>query len=289
MLQIALWKRLCIWGLVALGLILALPNAFYTRVETRNDAVAAIEAGADPAALQDEISLWPGWMPSGLVNLGLDLRGGAHLLAEVQVADVYQARVEGMWPEVRDLLREERDRVGPIRLQPTDAPELRVRLVERPEMSSEAASLVRGLARPTFDALTGIGGSDIEVTTEGADIIVRLSEAEQRATDDRTVQQALGVQAAGELVEHALAHIAKGLVQGGVRRLVVAGGETSGAVVQALGVQQLRIGAAICPGVPWTQAALPDSGEAVQLALKSGNFGGVDFFAQALQQAGVAL
>lgn len=105
----------------------------------------------------------------------------------------------------------------------------------------------------------------------------------------RTVQQALGVQAAGELVEHALARIAKGLVQGGVRRLVVAGGETSGAVVQALGVQQLRIGAAICPGVPWTQAALPHSGEAVQLALKSGNFGGVDFFAQALQQAGVAL
>ena len=105
----------------------------------------------------------------------------------------------------------------------------------------------------------------------------------------RAVQQALGVQAAGELVEQALAHIAKGLVQAGVRRLVVAGGETSGAVVQALGVQQLRIGAPICPGVPWTQAALPDSGEAVQLALKSGNFGGLDFFAQALQQAGVAL
>lgn len=105
----------------------------------------------------------------------------------------------------------------------------------------------------------------------------------------RAVQQALGVQAAGELVEHGLAHIAKGLVQAGVRRLVVAGGETSGAVVQALGVQQLRIGAPICPGVPWTQALLPGSGDAVQLALKSGNFGGVDFFAQALQQEGVAL
>ncbi len=111
------------------------------------------------------------------------------------------------------------------------------------------------------------------------------------ATPDsvRAVQAALGVQAAGELVEHALAHIAHGLVQAGVRRLVVAGGETSGAVVQALGVQQLRIGAAICPGVPWTQAALPCSGEPMLLALKSGNFGGVDFFAQALLQAGVAL
>ncbi|MDO9149569.1 MAG: four-carbon acid sugar kinase family protein [Hydrogenophaga sp.] len=105
----------------------------------------------------------------------------------------------------------------------------------------------------------------------------------------RAVQQALGVQAAGELVENALARIAQGLVQAGVRRLVVAGGETSGAVVQALGVQQLRIGAPICPGVPWTQATLAGSGEAMQLALKSGNFGGVDFFAQALQQAGVAL
>jgi uncharacterized protein YgbK (DUF1537 family) len=70
---------------------------------------------------------------------------------------------------------------------------------------------------------------------------------------------------------------------------MVAGGETSGAVVQALGVQQLRIGAAICPGVPWTQAVLPGSGDAVQLALKSGNFGGVDIFVEALQKAGVTL
>lgn len=54
-------------------------------------------------------------------------------------------------------------------------------------------------------------------------------------------------------------------------------------------MQQLRIGAPICPGVPWTQSTLPGNGEAVQLALKSGNFGGVDFFAQALRQAGVVL
>ena len=103
------------------------------------------------------------------------------------------------------------------------------------------------------------------------------------------VQQALGVQAAGNLVENALARIAHGLVAAGVRRLVVAGGETSGAVVQALGVQQLRIGSPICPGVPWTQAVLPQQGGTVQLALKSGNFGGVDFFELALQQAGVVL
>jgi preprotein translocase subunit SecD len=192
MLQIDLWKRLVIWGLVALGLLLALPNGFYNRVEAHNDALAAIEQGADPATVQDDLALWPEWLPSGLVNLGLDLRGGAHLLAEVQVGDVYKARLEGMWPEVRDLLREERDRIGAIRLQNTAAAELRVRLVERPEMAGEAAALVRGLARPVA-SLTGAGATDITVTTEGADVVVRLSEAERRATDERTVRQSLEI------------------------------------------------------------------------------------------------
>ena len=105
----------------------------------------------------------------------------------------------------------------------------------------------------------------------------------------KAVQAALGVDAAGALVENTLAALARGLAQAGVRRLVVAGGETSGAVVQALGVPQLRIGAPICPGVPWTEAALPGSGEPMLLALKSGNFGNVDFFADALRQVGVVL
>lgn len=96
----------------------------------------------------------------------------------------------------------------------------------------------------------------------------------------QAVQAELGVSRAGELVEHALAAIAQGLVAAGVRRLVVAGGETSGAVVQALGVTQLRVGPVIDPGVPWTQA----EGQALLLALKSGNFGAVDFFSRALAQ-----
>lgn len=110
------------------------------------------------------------------------------------------------------------------------------------------------------------------------------------ATPDRVgaVQQALGVQAAGELVERALARVARGLVEAGVRRLVVAGGETSGAVVQALGVQQLRIGPSICPGVPWTATRDDASGDDLLLALKSGNFGGPDFFREALALTGAA-
>ncbi|MBN9562581.1 MAG: four-carbon acid sugar kinase family protein, partial [Alphaproteobacteria bacterium] len=68
------------------------------------------------------------------------------------------------------------------------------------------------------------------------------------------LQQRLGREAAGALVEHALAAIAEGLVARGVRRMVVAGGETSGAVVSRLGVRSLRIGREIDPGVPWTYA-----------------------------------
>ena len=92
------------------------------------------------------------------------------------------------------------------------------------------------------------------------------------------VQKKLGATHAGELVETMLARLAKAAVAQGVNRIVVAGGETSGAVVQALNVQQLRIGHSIAPGVPWTQAV----DRPLQLALKSGNFGCVDFFFEAL-------
>jgi uncharacterized protein YgbK (DUF1537 family) len=91
-----------------------------------------------------------------------------------------------------------------------------------------------------------------------------------------SLQQKLGRDEAGALVEHALADIAEALVARGVRRLVVAGGETSGAVVTRLGVQSLRIGAQIDPGVPWTYAT--GTGAPLLLALKSGNFGAPDFF-----------
>ncbi len=118
-----------------------------------------------------------------------------------------------------------------------------------------------------------------------------LAWAEQRLRDEpllisasagpeqvRAVQDKLGRERAGSLVEGVLAEIARGLVARGVRRLVVAGGETSGAIVQALGVTGLRIGPQIDPGVPWT-ATLNEP--TLALALKSGNFGKEDFFVRA--------
>ena len=97
----------------------------------------------------------------------------------------------------------------------------------------------------------------------------------------RAVQQRYGMQASGERVEAALASIAVELAALGARQFVVAGGETSGAVVQALGVETLRIGPQIDPGVPWCSAHSPVANAAVHLALKSGNFGTPDFFSKA--------
>ena len=98
-------------------------------------------------------------------------------------------------------------------------------------------------------------------------------------------QRSLGAQRAGSMLEQTLARIALGLVEQGVRQLIVAGGETAGACVQALNITQLRIGPQIDPGVPWCHAetdAAPGAG--LHLALKSGNFGTDDFFTKAFSK-----
>jgi 3-dehydrotetronate 4-kinase len=95
----------------------------------------------------------------------------------------------------------------------------------------------------------------------------------------KKAQAMLGAERAGSLIEQALADVSKALTAAGVRRLIVAGGETSGAVVTALGIPALRIGKQIAPGVP---ATLSLGEPPIALALKSGNFGGDDFFLRAL-------
>ena len=111
---------------------------------------------------------------------------------------------------------------------------------------------------------------------EAAKIIYATAEpAEVTAAQER-----LGVERAGKVVEDALAALAVQARDSGVRRFVVAGGETSGAVTNALGVKQMTIGPEIAPGVPWTWCQ--SNGDDIALTLKSGNFGQEDFFARAL-------
>ena len=187
MLQIDLWKRIVIWGLCISGLFLALPNAFYTRVEGYNDTKARL-ISAESA--QDSFA-WPNFLPASLVNLGLDLRGGAHLLAEVQVEDVYAARMKALWPELRDVLRAERAKIGTIRLQKGAADQLRVK-ISQAEQIAHAVSAVETLSKPVV-SLSNAGARDLEVTSDGDTVIVTLSEAERALTDQRTLQQALEI------------------------------------------------------------------------------------------------
>ena len=140
--------------------------------------------------------------------------------------------------------------------------------------------------RPGFrvDPLRLVSGADVaEEAIEWA--LPRLADgpvliyATTDAASVKSAQALLGVEHAGHLVESTLARVAQALVGHGVRKLVVAGGETSGAVVQALNISSLRIGPQIDPGVPWTET---QGKPHLALALKSGNFGAVDFFAKAL-------
>lgn len=192
MLQIPLWKRALILGLCLCGLLFSFPNFFYGTVERHNDAVSEIEVSGSTEALEADVAAWPGVLPSSLVNLGLDLRGGAHLLAEVQVSDVYADRMDGYWLSARDALVSVRDQVGFIeRVEggPEDILQIRI---QNSENMAAALAAVRGLAQPVV-SLTGVGATDIVVSGQGDVLTVELSDDEKIATDNRTVQQSLEI------------------------------------------------------------------------------------------------
>lgn len=188
-----LWKRLLIWAIVLLGLTMAAPNLFYKRVEMHNDALTAIAKAGGTATPEQTavVKQWPSFLPSALVNLGLDLRGGAHLLAEVKLADVYKQRMDSLWPEARDALKDVRDATGPIKRAPAPDGTLRITI-------SNAAGVQAAVAKvqslfSNVVTLTGAGQKDLNITVDGQDIVIVLSDAEKAATDRRTMQQSLEI------------------------------------------------------------------------------------------------
>ena len=195
-LETSLWKRLVVWAAVVVGLILAAPNLFYSRVETHNDAATAIAkaeklGGAATPEQMAALAVWPSWAPSALVNLGLDLRGGAHLLAEVKLADVYKQRMDAFWPDARDALKDVRDATGPVKRKPAPDGTLRITLTN-PEGMQAALAKLQGLTANVV-SLTGAGQKDMNIVADGNDIVITLSDAEKAATDTRTMQQSLEI------------------------------------------------------------------------------------------------
>ena len=142
----------------------------------------------------------------------------------------------------------------------------------RPALAIDPASLMKGQSKAVVQQVLAWA---VPLLKDGPVLV--YSTAEPEAV--KQVQAQLGVAEAGALVEHALAAVSRGLVDLGVQQLVVAGGETSGACVQALGIAQLQIGPQIDPGVPWCHSSYAAGG--LHIALKSGNFGSDDFFTKA--------
>ncbi|WP_417807711.1 protein translocase subunit SecD [Thioclava sp.] len=192
MLQISLWKRVLILAVILAGIVFAAPNAFYNRVEGHNDALTALtKNGAMTPEQQQAQAGWPDWLPSGLVNLGLDLRGGAQLLAQVNVADVYKSRVDSLWPEFRKALAADRATLGAIRRVQADPGILRIRIGNADQMQ-KAMAVAETLNTPVT-SLTGVGQKTYAITSEGDQLVIQLSDAEKASTDDRTVQQSLEI------------------------------------------------------------------------------------------------
>ncbi|MDS9468144.1 protein translocase subunit SecD [Paracoccus sp. MBLB3053] len=192
MLHIPAWKRVLILGLIALGLLYAMPNLFYNRVESHNDAIVNMErSGVETPEDLAARAGWPDWLPSGLVNLGLDLRGGAHLLGEVHVTDVYKARMDSLWPTLRDALAAERGTIGAIRRVTGPEDQLTIE-IGNPDQLARAVEIARGLATPVA-SISGAGQTDLDIKGSGNRLTVQLSDAEKAATDDRTVQQSLEI------------------------------------------------------------------------------------------------
>jgi len=138
--------------------------------------------------------------------------------------------------------------------------------------------------RDLYLVADGMGGQEAGEMASGlaAEIIPRVVQDRlaQQDPPPAAVQQALGRDRAGALVESILAAIARGPVKRGVRRLVAAGGETSGAVVDRLRIPGFLVGAEIAAGVPVLRAVGTRDSKML-LALKSGNFGAPDFFLKA--------
>ncbi len=199
------WKQALIVGICLVGLVFAMPNLFYDRADQASyarDRIEELERQGEPvpAELRQDAEQWPSWLPGDVVNLGLDLRGGAHLLVEVQVEEVVAERMQQLRAEVREgLIDADVRRFTELRAA-EDHVSVTITNAEDVETARQA---LEGLAQPVGGFLGGGGfgmggqvggGQDLEVTTTG-DRTLRLSLTEPAvaALTDRTLTQSLEI------------------------------------------------------------------------------------------------
>jgi SecD/SecF fusion protein len=196
MLYFPTWQKIAIVAICLLGFLYALPNVWYQRADTAARAQAAIEAGRygaggqpDLATLESQAALWPDWLPGGVVNLGLDLRGGVHLLVDVQVQEVFAEHLQSLRRAAFDALRE----AGIDRRIRVEDDRVVVEITDPADMA-RAEGVLQGLARPVGGfGLGGAGASDTQIAQIAGGYALGLSEAGMAEITDRTMAQSLEI------------------------------------------------------------------------------------------------
>ncbi len=184
MLKFPVWKMLlilmpCLWGIYSFS-----PHFFYSQVEKYNDLKKLGSVEIQKPIL--ETNLWYDWAPSDLVNLGLDLRGGAHVLVEVNLEDVYSERIQNFWPEIRKSLRNIKKEVGSF----------------SQEISSQNDSLIINITKKEgIEKAIAFLNKEISskntmlkiISFEGNKIKISFDEQEKRKIDNQTMDQSLEI------------------------------------------------------------------------------------------------
>ncbi len=195
MLTFPLWKRLLVIGLCLIGLAVALPNLFYSRVEQANDARARVERGAaeTPGARRRRGRAGRRSCPRASSTSASTCAAAPTCWSRCGSRTPQADRMEGLWPELRDRLRDLRDQVGAVRRLDGPPEELRIRIGEPAGMEAALAAVAE-VSQPVF-SITGAGDAAISsARADGADVIVvTLSEPEIAAMDERTMQQSLEI------------------------------------------------------------------------------------------------
>ncbi len=208
MLYFAPWKKIAILGICLLGILFSFPNLFYDSADTASRAKTAIEAGrydgpGQPtlAELQADVERWPSYLPGDVVNLGLDLRGGVHLLVEVQVEEVFDEQLEQVAARMRNELKDAgvRRYRAPRRVEDG---QVTVRITNLEDVT-RAGEVLRAMAQPVggggiaggFGMGGGLALEDDLIITDLPDqrYAITLSDAAKAEITNRTMSQSVEI------------------------------------------------------------------------------------------------
>ena len=184
MLKFPLWKILlilmpCLWGIYSFS-----PHFFYSQVEKYNDLKKSGLVETQKPLLESQ--LWYDWAPSDLVNLGLDLRGGAHVLVEVNLEDVYSERIQNFWPEIRKNLRAIRNEVGSFSQEVSALNDSLIITISKKEGIEKAISFLNKELSSKKNILEILRFEDNKIK-------VSFDEQEKRKIDNQTMDQSLEI------------------------------------------------------------------------------------------------